>query len=481
MASGVITMNSFERYLDNTFDIIDVLKSSEQSFVALVYDKRAQRLCTLKRRSLHSLEIYKTLKELSDPHVPEIYRLFEHDGQLVVVEEHIDGQTLDEILTYQTLALDEKLALEILNQLCACLAVIHAADIVHRDIKPSNIMLAKGNVVKLIDFGIARKFKAESRADTELLGTRGYASPEQFGLFDFGQTDARSDIYSLGITIKQLLSEDYHGWLLKVLNRCTALEPSQRYQSVDEVLNAIDNVRRLQVLKKICVVAAVFVSVISLPTTTTDIQPTVVDQAENVIPDEQTTTEIENIVEKTPPATFNQNMLDQLIDFAKSSHKPIQNLPEPSPTITPKPLPEPAQIEQKKNTVKTHDSFDGVDLYLYLNGTLTGMDSHFIDINDWQNWNSYRNGVSFPAGWNARLHVENHGDTDLIEPLVTISIGQEKYSVQKSTVKVGHSLDVDIPLANKFAAPFNGVGSLQIVLQAQGRNPIYLNRMFKLV
>ncbi len=122
-------MNSFERFLDSPFELVDVLKSSEQSFVALVYDKHARRLCTLKRRSLHSLDIYRTLKNLAEPHVPEIYRLFERDEQLVVVEEHIDGQTL---------AVDENLALEILKQLCACLAVIHEADIVHRDIKPSN-------------------------------------------------------------------------------------------------------------------------------------------------------------------------------------------------------------------------------------------------------------------------------------------------------------------------------------------------------
>lgn len=475
----MIEVDSFERYLGDMFEIVDVLKSTEQSFVALVYDKRSQRVCTMKRRSLHSLEIYRTLKELDEPHVPEIYRLFERDGKLIVVEEHIDGQTLEEILIYQTVAVDEKFALEILQQLCECLAVIHKADIVHRDLKPSNVMLTKGNVVKLIDFGIARKFKPESLADTELLGTRGYASPEQFGLFDFGQTDARSDIYSLGITIKQLLGEDYRGWLLKILNRCTALEPTQRYQSVAELLDAVDNSRKLQKLKRGLIVGVVGVSVFALPVAVTeDIHPVEENQIVHVKPIEETTAEVEDVPVKTSSATLNQTTLNQLIDFAKTSHEPIES----PPVIIPEELIKPSREEGEKNTVKPRESFDGVDLYLYLNGTLTGTDgSHIVDISDWKSWSPHSNGVLFPNGWNARLHIENHSGEDLIEPLITVSVNDDEYSVRKPSVKVGQSIDLEIPLANKFAAPLKGVGTLQIVLQAQGKNPIYLNRTFRIV
>lgn len=465
-------MNSFERYLDSTFETIDVLKATDQSFVALVYDKHAQRLCTLKRRDLHSQEIYRTLKELDEPHIPELYRIFERDGNLIVVEEHIDGQTLDELLTYRPTDFDETLALEILKQLCECLAVIHKADIVHRDIKPANIMLTKAHGVKLIDFGIARKFKPESRADTELLGTRGYASPEQFGLFDFGQTDARSDIYSLGVTIKQLLGEDYRGYLLKILNRCTALEPAQRYQSVAELLNALDNQRRLHVLKKFFAVGVVFISVTAIPAVTTNIMPPAEKQPEIVTPAEEPIeipAPADKVVSTKQPPIFPQIVL------TPPTSTPIK----PIEPLEPATLPEPAK--PKKNTVKTRESFDGVDMYLYLNGAVTGTNSNFVDINGWQSWSRYDNGVTFPAGWNVRFHVENHGDTDLIDPIITVSIGQEKFSVQKSTVKVGQSLNLDIPLSGKFAAPFNGVGIFHIVLQAQGIKPLYLNRMFRLM
>ena len=81
----------FERYFGDAFELVDVLKSTEKSFVALVYDKRSQKICVMKRRDFQSSEIYRTLKELDEPHVPELYRLFERDGKLIVVEEHIDG------------------------------------------------------------------------------------------------------------------------------------------------------------------------------------------------------------------------------------------------------------------------------------------------------------------------------------------------------------------------------------------------------
>ena len=69
----------------------------------------------------------------------------------------------------------------------------------------------------------------------------------------------------------------------------------------------------------------------------------------------------------------------------------------------------------------------------------------------------------------------------MIEPLITVSVNNDKYSVRKPSVKVGQSIDLEIPLANKFAAPLKGVGTLHIVLQAQGKNPIYLSRPFRIV
>ena len=216
-------MTAFNKFLGDTYDLVDLIKDTEKTFVALVYDKHAKHLCAMKRRDLHSADLYKLLQDCNNPHIPQIYRIFERDGKLIVIEEHIDGQSLEELLDYQSSIFNEKFALNILLQLCDCLEPLHQANIINRDIKPSNIMLTKDNIVKLIDFGIARIFKPDSLADTEFLGTRGYAAPEQFGLFDVGQSDPRTDIHALGVTVKELLGKDYNGWLNEILERCTDL------------------------------------------------------------------------------------------------------------------------------------------------------------------------------------------------------------------------------------------------------------------
>ena len=124
-------MNFFEKYLSDTYDLVETLKSSAQDFIAVVYDKRAKKLCVMKQRALNSRPIYQMLQELDEPHIPKIYRLFERDGKLIVVEEHIDGQTLEDTAIYQADTLDEKFATNILLHLCDCLIAIHEKNIVH--------------------------------------------------------------------------------------------------------------------------------------------------------------------------------------------------------------------------------------------------------------------------------------------------------------------------------------------------------------
>jgi hypothetical protein len=87
-------------------------------------------------------------------------------------------------------------------QLCDVLAYLHSQNIIFRDLKPGNIMLTKDNRIKLIDFGIVRFFNPKKTKDTQAIGTPGYFGPEAL----HGQTDARSDIYSLSVTLHQLVT-----------------------------------------------------------------------------------------------------------------------------------------------------------------------------------------------------------------------------------------------------------------------------------
>ena len=221
---------------ENFYKPIDIIKTGESGDVQLVYDKVGKQICVIKQRNLNTLELYKNLKAINSHYVPEIFRLLEVDGKFFIVEEYISGRTLAEILRYENF-LNEDLAAQILRQLCECLQELHAQKIIHRDIKPSNIMLTRDNFVRLIDFSISRIEKENNSTDTEFLGTRGYAPPEQYG---FGQTDSRSDIYSLGVTIQRLLGKNYSGWLEKIITTCTKLDPENRYQSVDELLDDFD-------------------------------------------------------------------------------------------------------------------------------------------------------------------------------------------------------------------------------------------------
>jgi serine/threonine protein kinase len=147
------------------------------------------------------------LMRLSHQNLPKVYDYFSIRDRHYIIMEYIAGSTLDELLeARQGKPVDEQLALSWALQICRAmhfLSVQKPRPIVFRDLKPSNIMIARDGRVKLIDFGIARFFKEEKREDTYVYGTPGYAAPEQYGS---GQTDVRSDIFSLGATLHHCLT-----------------------------------------------------------------------------------------------------------------------------------------------------------------------------------------------------------------------------------------------------------------------------------
>ena len=452
-------MNPFEKYFGDTYDFVDVIKSDEKNFVALAYDKNSKRLCAIKKRNLKSAEIYKILKELKNSHIPEIYRLIEHNGNLIVVEEHVDGQTLEEILTYKIFDFDEKIISKILMQICDCLKEIHEKNIIHRDLTLSNIMLTKNNEVKIIDFGIARIFDPQKISDTEFLGTRGYAAPEQYGLFDLEQSDFRTDIFVLGNAMKKLLNENYHGGLEKILNRCTNLNPDLRYQNISELVRDIKRTRKIYFLKRTsfiflsAVVIFFAVQLANKPEKSKD------ENLESEIVQETEKFEEEKFENDIPAPEKKSDLSDELTknlsDFTKNQNSDVKinsNVKEIPQEISP---------PQKNSPVK--EKAERTKIYFYLNGELTenyGVVSGIIFLPDYRNWkviiergNEY---FIFPPHWTGRFKVENFTGQDLITPRFEISLTDEEIFIDKPTIKSGETIYIDVPLGGKKALPILG-------------------------
>src|SRR5690242_16125471 len=188
-------------------------------------DLKRQAVCAVKEMSLskvppeersQAIENFKAeahmLWGLSHPNLPTFTGFFSENQRdpenqrYFMVMEYVEGSTLEDLLERNGQPFWERRVLGWARQLCDVLEYLHSQNppIIFRDMKPGNIMLTRDGRIKLIDFGIARFFHPMNAVDTQLLGTPGFAPPEQYGK---AQTDERSDIYSLAITLFQLLTD----------------------------------------------------------------------------------------------------------------------------------------------------------------------------------------------------------------------------------------------------------------------------------
>lgn len=198
--------------------------------------------------------VWGTLAECDSARLPHVIATYEMPDEFVVVCEFVPGENLEQLLSARG-RLAEADATRLVVQLCEAAAALHAHGIIHRDISPTNVIVAADGA-HLIDLGIAR-FRAEGAThDTTQLGTPGFAAPEQHG---FAQTDARTDVYSLGRVLGYLLTgvrpempdaAEYEQALADervvsplmrtVVERASAFEPSARYQSAAELADALE-------------------------------------------------------------------------------------------------------------------------------------------------------------------------------------------------------------------------------------------------
>ncbi|MDE6186099.1 MAG: serine/threonine protein kinase [Lachnospiraceae bacterium] len=211
------------------YEEIELIKRSEEGIVQLVKGKDTGKLFIRKVRKGQPY-VYFILEGCTHPYLPKIYEISTKDGVTTIIEEYIEGQPIGYV------HLSKKQFLSVVKDLCAVLEFLHKMNIIHRDLKPSNIIYAEDGHIRLIDFDAARMVKGELEQDTRLLGTKGYAPPEQYG---FAQTDARTDIFALGVTLEQILEDKIQKLCYKrIIRKCTNLDPKRRYQSVRQVRNA---------------------------------------------------------------------------------------------------------------------------------------------------------------------------------------------------------------------------------------------------
>lgn len=224
----------------------ELTKLSETKEVYLVKNIENNKLYVKKKLSLYNKEIYERLSKEKLENIPKIYMTVEDKDELIVIEEYIHGQTLAEILKGDTIQ-DEKQSIDIMIGILMILEQLHHMQppVIHRDIKPQNIMISNDGIVKLIDFNASRRLWQDAVEDTYFMGTVGYAAPEQYG---FGQSDARTDIYACGVMLNVMLTGEfpkenlYDGKIGKIIEKCTRLEKTARYQSTEELIEELENV-----------------------------------------------------------------------------------------------------------------------------------------------------------------------------------------------------------------------------------------------
>lgn len=264
-------MGMVENTLGARYDFERELGRGGMGVVYLARDKQLDRKVALKFLGslIDSNEDYKqrflrearTAARINHPNIVAIYDISASEGKAYIAMEFIEGPNLFKYIRSKT-KLDPREAANIMSQACAALDAMHEQGIVHRDIKSDNIVLAKGGLVKIMDFGLAKADGAQLTQDNMVMGTPAYMSPEQCMA---KQLDGRSDIYSMGLVLHEMLTGNIFfvdGEVLKrqvtemppkpselvdgippkmdeIVMKCVAKDPAQRYQRAQEIVDAL--------------------------------------------------------------------------------------------------------------------------------------------------------------------------------------------------------------------------------------------------
>ena len=241
MKNGTVKAMNREQYLTEVFNAY--------SLVSVLSDKNECKVLKLKNKDNNNhivvrsfpkvISAYEELYNINAQNLPLIYDVINCDDGQIVLEEFIEGVTISEVMesgNYHYLG-----TRKVIRAVCHALNVLHERNLVHRDIKPENVVIGKDGRVVLIDFNAARKISSASK-DTVIMGTVGYASPEQLGV---AQSDARTDIYAVGVLLNVMITGKHPSEKLakgkagRIVRKCTNVNPDERYQSAEKLAYAL--------------------------------------------------------------------------------------------------------------------------------------------------------------------------------------------------------------------------------------------------
>jgi serine/threonine protein kinase/Tol biopolymer transport system component len=270
------------------YRIVERLGGGGMGVVYKAEDTRLDRFVALKflpeelAKDVQALERFrreaKAASALNHPNICTIYDVGEHDGQAFIAMEYVSGKTLDQLIGRNGLRLNQ--ALKYAVQIAEPLAKAHSAGIIHRDLKPSNIMVTENDLIKVLDFGLAKiaetmtsefaetasvKAPSPNTEQGTIVGTTPYMSPEQA---EGRKVDARSDIFSFGSLLYEMLTgqrafsgdsrlstlsailkeepkpvssinHDVPRDLEKIISHCLRKDPDRRFQHMDDLKVAL--------------------------------------------------------------------------------------------------------------------------------------------------------------------------------------------------------------------------------------------------